>query len=149
MERRGSLPGNSRSGTDACAWKIARRRCGLACVERVQSGAKAARIVDCGARLREDLSATRENFSIGVHFLEVVSRVRITLQEIGDSSESGAAGGDAEALAEFAANYTMQSERDVYESATKAPADAAAAAVAPPESAPKDAEEAGEDVEFF
>ncbi len=75
--------------------------------------------------------------------------MRITLQEIGDSSESGAAGGDAEALAEFAANYTMQSERDVHESATKAPADAAAAAVAPPESAPKDAEEAGEDVEFF
>jgi hypothetical protein len=118
---------------------------------RESSLAQTARIVDCGARLREDLAATRESFSIGVLFSEAVSRARATLKEIEEMRASGSPGDDREALAEFAANYTMQSERDVYESATKAPADAAAggALVAPPESAPKDAEEASEDVEFF
>jgi hypothetical protein len=135
---------NSRGSQDACTEGL------RAAVADLHSSSECslvqtARIVDCGARLREDLAATRESFSIGVLFSEAVSRVRVTLQQIGDRSESGFPGDDAEALAESAANYTMQSERDVYEGATKPP-DAVTAGVAPPESAPK---EAGEDVEFF
>jgi hypothetical protein len=105
-----------------------------------------ARIVDCGARLREDLAATRESFSVGAVFSEAISRARVTLQEIGEVTESGSPSDNAKALAEFATNYTMQSERDVYESATKGPAKAAGTGAEPIEIVPN---ESGEDVEFF
>jgi hypothetical protein len=137
--------GRSRSDQDACIEGL------RAAVADLHSSSewglvKTARIVDCGARLREDLAATRENFSIGVLFSETVSRVRVTLQQIGELSDSGSPADHEEVLADFATNYTMQSERDVYQSATKAPLVAMGEGDETPDLPPK---EAGEDVEFF
>src|ERR1039457_842856 len=62
-----------------------------------RSFAQIAQIIACGARLREDLSATRESFSVGALFAEAVSRARGMLQEIGEQNASGLPG-DGEAL---------------------------------------------------
>ena len=75
-----------------------------------------------------------------------MSRVRVTLQQIGELSEPGSPADQGEVLADFATNYTMQSERDVYQSATKAPLAAMGEGDERPDVTPK---EAGEDVEFF
>jgi hypothetical protein len=114
-------------------------------------------IADGGARLREELAATRESFSIGVLFSEAICRARASLDriagEIQETPESHSLGGGAEALEEFATNYTMQSERDVFQNAAVPASDAASPRVEPSESLlPEPGQEpgdAGGDVEFF
>ena len=135
-------PARSPGGQDACMEGL------RAAVADLRSSSESslvqtALIVDRGTRLREDLAETRESFSIGVVFSEAVGRARQVLNEIGETRESGSQGDDADALAGFAANYTMQSQRDVFDSATKSPIDAVVTVV------PGEAEEAGGDVEFF
>jgi methyl-accepting chemotaxis protein len=107
------------------------------------------------ARLREDLSATRQSFSVGALFAEAVSRARETLKEIGETHRSGVSGDGTDVsdddLAELARHYTMQAERDVHESLTRAaageaPVAAPAEASGPP---PQPADELGDNVEFF
>jgi hypothetical protein len=141
----GSSPIVSHGGQDTCMEGL------RAAVAELHSSSESslvqtARIVDCGARLRQDLAETRESFSIGALFSETVSRARVRLKEIGEMSESGSPADHAAVLADFATNYTMQSERDVYRSATKAPLDAMGEGDETSDFAPK---EAGEDVEFF
>jgi hypothetical protein len=119
-----------------------------------RSFAQTAQIFARGARLGEGLSATRKSFSVGALFAEAVSRARGMLKEAGGDNQPRLSRDDSEALdrglADFAGHYTMQSERDVHEGATKAVVGAAAAVLAEqPESPPKESEELGENVEFF
>lgn len=115
--------------------------------------AQISQIIAGGARLSEDVSATRKSFSVGALFADAVSRTRGMLQEIGE--ESGLSRGGAEALerglGDFAKHYTMQAERDVHEGITRAPVGATPAAVPVEqlEFPPKEAGELGENVEFF
>ena len=112
-------------------------------------------IIACGARLREDLSATRKSFSVDALFAEAVGRARGMLKEMGESDQSGLSGDGSETLerglADFARHYTMQAERDVHEGVTKAVAGAAPVAVLAEQSGspPKEADEFGENVELF
>jgi hypothetical protein len=77
-------------------------------------------VIACADRLRENLSATCAGFSAGALFAEAVTRARTMIDEI-----AGAVGlpsdGDqpARGLADFAAHYTMQSERDVHDNITR------------------------------
>jgi len=108
-----------------------------------------AQIVVRGSRLREDLSAARENFTVGPLFAEAVNRARGMLTKIGNeypgclphqTSGSG--------LSDLSRHYTMQSEHDVHAGATKA----AVVTAAPDEefaAPPDNPAEAGENVEFF
>src|ERR1039457_4186052 len=120
-----------------------------------RSFAQIAQITACGARLREDLSATRQSFSVGALFAEAISRARGMLKEIAETNQSGLSHDGNEALerglADFAKHYTMQAERDVHEGVTKAVVGAAHAAVRAEQSEfpPKKADELGENVEFF
>jgi methyl-accepting chemotaxis protein len=119
-----------------------------------RSFAQIAQIVACGTRLREDICAARQSFSVGAVFAEGISRARTMLKEIGETNQSGLPRDATEAsgrLADFAAHYTMQAERDVHEGITKAAVGAAhvAARAEQSEFPPKKAEELGENVEFF
>jgi hypothetical protein len=127
---------DSSGGEDACLEGLRAAVAGLHSSSEAGS-IQADRIVECGTRLREGLATTRENFSIGAQFSEAVRRARATLEEIGETSEPGSLEDQAASLAKFAANYTMQSERDLYESATQA------------ESVPKEDDAAVEDFELF
>ena len=120
-----------------------------------QSFALINQIVTCGARLRENLAATRESFSVGALFADAVGRTQAILKEAGASDQSGLVGDYSSALrlglANYGGHYTMQAERDVHDSITKAmarPARIAARAkpVAPP---PREDAELGDNVEFF
>ena len=113
-----------------------------------------AQIVDSCGRLREDLSATRETFSVGPLFAEAISRARGMLQEIGKDTQAGWLRDGAEApergLADFARHYTMQAERDVHEGITKAAAGPAHVAVLIEQpQLPPEEPELGDNVEFF
>ncbi len=113
-----------------------------------------AQISVLGSRLREDLSATCENFTVGAVFAEAVSRARGRLLKIGERCPSVLPHADGETsdpgLTDFSQHYTMQSEHDVHQSATKA-AIVAATTVPVEQSAstPNNAEEVGENIEFF
>jgi hypothetical protein len=114
-----------------------------------RSFAQIAQIIACGARLREDLSATRQGFAEGALFAVAVSRARGMLQEIGDRNPAvspldGSPAPDY-GCHDFATNYTMQSEHDVHQGFTPA----AVATVEPPDSLSANAGELGEKVEFF
>ena len=107
-----------------------------------------AEIVIRGSRLREDLSAARENFTVGALFADAVSRARGMLMEIGKKYPIGLPHGGGETsdagLTDFSQQYTMQSEHDVHQGATKAAIVAATTMpVEQSESPPNDAEEVG------
>jgi hypothetical protein len=161
LSRGGPAPAGERGGQEDCMEGMR-----MAIAELHSSTergfAEIVHIIARGARLREDLSATRTSFSVGALFAEAVSRARGMLQEIGESHRSGLPPDGAETpeqgLADFAEHYTMQAERDVHEGATRAAAWAAPLAVpAEPvavlaersESPPKEAGEFGENVELF
>ena len=120
-----------------------------------RSFAQIAQIIACGARLREDLCATRESFSVGALFAEAIGRARGTLKEIGERTQSGLSRDSAEALepglADFARHYTMQAEREVHAGVAKLVAGAGPfdARAELSEFPPKEAAELGENVEFF
>jgi methyl-accepting chemotaxis protein len=111
------------------------------------SFAQIGQIIACGIRLREDLCATRESFTVGALFAEAVTRAQAMLKAIGEKNPSGLSPDRREVLdlrlADFAVHYTMQAERDVHAGVTKAVAGAAPGAVG------AEAEELGENVEFF
>jgi hypothetical protein len=121
-----------------------------------RSFAQIAQIIARGARLSEDVSATRRSFCVDALFAETISRSRRMLKEIEEANQSGLPHDRAEArergLADFARHYTMQAERDVHEGVTKAVVGAtpvAPVAVLAEQSPAKEAEEMGENVEFF
>jgi hypothetical protein len=118
-----------------------------------RSFAQIAQIIARGARLSEDVSATRSGFCVDALFAETISRSRRMLKEIEEANQSSLTHDQAEArerdLADFARHYTMQAERDVHEGVTKAVVGAAPVAVLAEQSPPKEAEEMGENVEFF
>ncbi len=98
-----------------------------------RSFAQIAQIIVRGERLHEDLSATRQSFSVGVRFAEAIARAQEMLGEIGGPNPFGLARDGAEAsdhgLANLLSHYTMQAERDVHESLSRqivGPANAAA-----------------------
>ena len=72
-----------------------------------------AQISVLGSRLREDLSATCENFTVGAVFAEAVSRARGRLLKIGERCPSVLPHADGETsdpgLTDFSQHYTMQS----------------------------------------
>ena len=116
-----------------------------------RSFAQIARIIACGARLREDLSATRQGFVVGELFAAAVSRARDMLREIGDRNPSplppdGSPAPDL-GLHDFATHYTMQSELDVHD--VHRGFVPAAVSLEPSDSPSTEAGELGENVEFF
>ena len=120
-----------------------------------RSFAQIAQIVDSGNRLRENLSVTREDFTVGSLFADAVSRARGMLKGLEEKNEA-ALPGEATAelelgLADHAMRYTMQSERDVHESVTKALAGTAPAAglLQQTQAVSVEADGLGENVEFF
>ncbi len=106
-------------------------------------------------RLREGIAEARDSFSVGVLFAEGIGRARGMLKEIGEGERSGlsrdGADGWERGLADFAAHYTMQAERDVHRGVAAAAAGGAPVTVpaGQPESPSGEAEEMGENVEFF
>ena len=121
-----------------------------------RSFAQIAQIVARGARLSEDVSATRRNFRVDALFAETIGRSRRMLKEIEEANPSGSpharAGARAIGLADVASHYTMQAERDVHEGVAKGglgEAPATPVAVRSEPSPANDAHEWGENVEFF
>ncbi|MGA3024821.1 MAG: hypothetical protein ABSF98_08645 [Bryobacteraceae bacterium] len=112
-----------------------------------------AQIVARGARLREDLCATRDGFSVGALFAEAIARARDMLRRIPEDRQCDFGGAEAleRGLAGFSRHYTMQAERDVHECVTSAAVGAAPVAVLAeqPESPLEGSGELGETVEFF
>jgi hypothetical protein len=109
-----------------------------------------AQIVACGARLRDDLSATRQGFAVGALFAAAVSRARGMLQEIGDRNPAvspldGSPAPDY-GCHDFATNYTMQSEHDVHDVHQGF---VPAVAVPPEQPDATEVGELGDNVEFF
>jgi methyl-accepting chemotaxis protein len=120
-----------------------------------RSFAQIAQIIARGTRLGEDISATRESFSVGTLFAQAVSNVRQRLKEIVEETQSSSSHDASEApepvLADFAALYTMQAERDVHEGITNAivgvmPVDVL---VERSQFLPLTPDDLGENVEFF
>jgi hypothetical protein len=76
-------------------------------------------ITSRGDGICEDLAGTRNSFSIGVRFTDAVDRTRGRLGVIADEVRARFAGdgnnnkADALGLAQLAAHYTMQEERDI------------------------------------
>ncbi len=104
------------------------------------------------SRLRDAIQSLRDSLSVGPLFAQVVAQARAGLERIG--AQAGAVSpenqGPAAApdMAQFAARYTMQAERDVHESLTRAarapdPVPVLAAAIA------TGAENLGDNVELF
>jgi hypothetical protein len=117
--------------------------------------AQISQIVARGGRLAEDLDATRMNFSVGRLFAEAVARAQGTIKDIGARAQSRSPRGDSEysdsGLADVVSHYTMQAELDVHESVTRAVAGTASdtAKVDGQNSPPGEADELGDNVEFF
>jgi methyl-accepting chemotaxis protein len=112
-------------------------------------------IVARGDRLAGDLVSTRKEFSVGALFEEAVTRARGSMKEIGEKAQRGLPSNESDelepGLADFMSLYTMQAEVDVHKGVTRA-ATGTTHLVAPvecqkPPSA--DADELGDDVEFF
>ncbi len=83
--------------------------------------AKIAQIVAHGARLHDELNATRDSFAVGVLFAASIDRARKLLKSVGEQqceSSSPSAGTDVAVsqLGSFADHYTMQAELDVHSS---------------------------------
>jgi hypothetical protein len=121
-----------------------------------RSIARIAEIILGGASLQEDLSATRQSFSVGVLFSEAISRVRERLNELEEKSQSdglnsGGAELAAQGLADFGTHYTMQSERDVHERVTGLAIAHAPVALRSERSevSAEEAAETGDNVDFF
>jgi hypothetical protein len=114
-----------------------------------RSIARIAEITGRGARLREDLSSTREGFSVGAIFAEAIAEARGMLQRMDDGAVQPVQG-----LEVFAQYYTMQTERDVHERFTgvvmaASAHQASASASELNESSGREGEELGDNVEFF
>jgi hypothetical protein len=120
-----------------------------------RSFALISQIVARGDRLADDLAATRKTFSVGTLFAEAVIRAQGSFQMIGmkaqcdlpsDESEESESG-----LADFMSHYTMQAELDVHEDVTRAVSGATpvAAQVESQNASPGEADELGDNVEFF
>jgi hypothetical protein len=107
-----------------------------------RSFAQIAQIVARSARLREQLTATRNGLSAGEVFAEATGRAQGTLRKMELEQESRQARVDsrtsARNIADFAGNYTMQAERDVHEGMAGDPEMQAGEAV-----------EVGDNVELF
>jgi hypothetical protein len=120
-----------------------------------RSFSQIAQIVDRGVRLREELSATRQCFSVGAVFADTISRARSTIKEIGEKDRFSLSPDSTQTvdpgLTDFARHYTMQAERDVHQGITRAAVGATPVAVPVEqlEFPPKGAGELGENVEFF
>ncbi|SPE36761.1 hypothetical protein SBA6_60068 [Candidatus Sulfopaludibacter sp. SbA6] len=148
----GPARANEGGSQDGC---LAEMRTGVAELHSSseRSFAQIAQIIAFGARLRQDLSATRESFVVGALFAAAVSRARGMLLEIGEKNPSGLSRDGSLAaergLGDFAGHYTMQAEQDVHEGATQAVAGAAAVLAERPESPCMEGPELGDNVEFF
>jgi hypothetical protein len=118
-----------------------------------RSFAQIAQIIACGARLREDLSATRQGFAVGALFAAAVSRARGMLLEINQRNPSALQPDGSPApdyrCHDFATNYTMQSEHDVHDVHQGFTLAAVAVPAEQADAASTEAGELGENVEFF
>jgi methyl-accepting chemotaxis protein len=120
-----------------------------------RSFAQITQIVVRGARLGDDLSATRKSFTVGSLFADAVNSAQQRLQEIAEKIPSSLASNGRPAsesgLTEFAAHYTMQAERDVHDSLTRdsIPVEPVTVFTEEPELAPVPANDLGDNVEFF
>jgi hypothetical protein len=120
-----------------------------------RSFALISQIVARGNRLAADLSTTRMDFSVGTLFAEAVTRARGSIEEIGEKTQCGLSRDDSEEpepeLADFMSHYTMQAELDVHESVTRTATGTApmAAQGKCQKSPPGEADELGDNVEFF
>jgi len=109
---------------------------------REGSSARISQVIARADRLREDLSATCAGFSAGDLFAEAIGRARATIDERGGASGLSPDGETpAPGWADFAANYTMQSERDVHDNVMTSGARTGRTAAGE--------EGLGENVEFF
>jgi hypothetical protein len=120
-----------------------------------RSFARIAQIIARGERLHQDLSATRESFSVGARFAEAIGRAQEMLEEIVGSNRLDLSRDGAQAsergLANLLSHYTMQAERDVHEGLTRrliGPAQVKARDELS-QLPPKKAKELEENVEFF
>jgi hypothetical protein len=108
-----------------------------------------------GTRLGEDLSSTRETFTVGALFANAVSSAQQILKVIEEKIQSDSPpheGTEAPpVLAEFATHYTMKAERDVHEGITRTLVEAVPMDVLGPlsECPPIESGELGDNVEFF
>jgi hypothetical protein len=120
-----------------------------------RSFALISQIVARGDRLSEGLVSTRKEFSVGTLFAEAVTRARESMQEIGDEAQCGLPCDENEdpesGLADFMSLYTMQSEIDVHEGVTKASIGTmdSTTPIEGQKPPPGDADEIGDNVEFF
>jgi hypothetical protein len=112
-------------------------------------------IVAHGDHLAEDLVSTRKEFSVGTLFAEAVSRARGSIKEIGEKTQCSLPSDESEesesGLADFMSHYTMQAELDVHENVTRAAfgATPVAATIEWQNAPPGNADELGDNVEFF
>jgi hypothetical protein len=151
---RDSVPGDAPGSQSGCIEEMR-----MAVVELHSSSERSfsqiAQIVTRSTHLGEELSVTRESFSVGALFAKAMSSARRRLKEIGEKTLSGlshdAADAPEPALTDFATHYTMQAERDVHEGITKALAGAMPADLLIEQSVflPAEPGELGENVEFF
>jgi methyl-accepting chemotaxis protein len=120
-----------------------------------RSFAQITQIVVRGARLGDDLSATRTSFTVGSLFANAVSSAQQRLKHIAEKVPASLAPNGHPAtqsgLTEFAAHYTMQAERDVHDSLARASVATEPVTVLAeePELTPVPADELGDNVEFF
>ena len=152
--RRESVPADEPDSEDASAEEMR-----LAVAELHSSSersfAQITQIVVRGARLGDDLSATRTSFTVGSLFANAVSRAQQSLQQIAEKVPTDFAPNSrpttASGLTEFAAHYTMQAERDVHDSLaqTSVAVEPVAVLTEVTPSPPAYSEELGENVEFF
>jgi methyl-accepting chemotaxis protein len=112
-------------------------------------------IVERGARLGEELCATRTSFTVGSLFAGAISTAQQRLKQIAETIPSSLVpegrSASESGLAEFARYYTMQAERDVHDSLSLASvaAEPLGGFAEAPGFASVPAEELGENVEFF
>jgi methyl-accepting chemotaxis protein len=120
-----------------------------------RSFALISQIIARGYRLAEDISETRQNFSVSTLFAEAVIRAQGVFKMIGNKTQCGLPSDESEesesGLVDFMSHYTMQAELDVHENVTRVATGAApvAAPVVWQNPPPGDADELGDNVEFF
>jgi methyl-accepting chemotaxis protein len=118
-----------------------------------RSFAQIAQITARSTCLREDLSATRDSFSVGSVFAEAIERARRMIGEIARQTQPASPLPGSQAaeqdLDHFAGHYTMQAERDVHDAVRAAAGGTPAAGPGEEAALPAQADELGENVEFF
>jgi hypothetical protein len=120
-----------------------------------RSFALVSQIVARGNRLAEDLAATCKDFSVGTLFAEAVIRAQGSFKIIGKKTQHGLPADESEetesGLADFMSHYTMQAEIDVHESVsgTATGATPAAATIVWQNAPSGNADDLGDNVEFF